>query len=108
MAAQEFHAHGFEEQYYYNSKKFGEVDLVIEKDGHVFPVEIKSGKDYVRHRAMNNIMTHPEFTIPKAIVLYNDNLSVEDSIIDTPIYMIMFIHKEKIKNFVFNLDLSCL
>jgi len=67
---------------------------MIEKNGNVFPVEVKSGKDYARHRALNNIMTHPEFTIPEAVVLCNDNLSVIKSVVYAPIYMMMFIHKE--------------
>ncbi len=48
VAAQERSAHGFP-LYYYNSKKFGELDFVIEGSGKVIPVEIKSGKDYYRH-----------------------------------------------------------
>lgn len=104
--AQEFHAHGFDEQYYYNSKKFGEVDLVIEKNGNVFPVEVKSGKEYARHRALNNIMAHPEFTIPEAVVFCNDNLSVVNSVVYAPVYMMMFVHKEAVANVVFQLDLE--
>lgn len=106
VVAQEFIAHGFEEIYYYNSKKMGEVDFVIEHNGKVFPVEVKSGKDYARHRALNNILNCPEYTIPEAIVLCNDNLSVKDKVIYAPIYMTMFIHKEQVANVQFSLDLS--
>ncbi|MBO5406383.1 MAG: ATP-binding protein [Bacteroidales bacterium] len=104
--AQEFHAHGFDEQYYYNSKKFGEVDLVVERNGNIFPVEVKSGKDYARHRALSNIMAHPEFEIPEAVVLCNSNLSVLNSVTYAPVYMMMFIHKEEMMNLKFSLDLS--
>lgn len=104
--AQEFHAHGFDEQYYYNSKKFGEVDLIVERNGNVFPVEVKSGKDYARHRALNNIMAYPEFDIPEAVVLCNNNLSVLDSVTYAPVYMMMFIHKEVMMDLKFSLDLS--
>ena len=104
--AQEFHAHGFDEQYYYNSKKFGEVDLIVERNGNVFPVEVKSGKDYARHRALSNIMAHPEFEIPEAVVLCNSNLSVLNSVTYAPVYMMMFIHKEEMMNLKFSLDLS--
>ena len=44
VAAQELTAHGYT-LYYYNSKKFGELDFVIERGGRVLPIEIKSGKD---------------------------------------------------------------
>ncbi len=57
VVAQELLAHGFDELYYYNSKKMGELDFILEYDGNVFPVEVKSGKDYSRHRALNNILT---------------------------------------------------
>ena len=66
VVAQELKAHGFEDIYYYNSKKFGEVDFVTELGGGVFPIEIKSGKNYSRHRALNNILDHGEYTIPNA------------------------------------------
>lgn len=32
--------------YYYNNKKRGELDFLIEYDGEVLPIEVKSGKDY--------------------------------------------------------------
>lgn len=106
VVAQELQAHGFEDLFYYNSKKLGEVDLIMERNGNVFPVEVKSGKDYTRHRALNNIMNHPEFTIPEAIVLCNDNLYVDDPVTYAPVYMMMFIYKEQVPDISFNLDLS--
>ena len=42
--------------YYYNNKKRGELDFLIEYDGEVLPIEVKSGKDYKVHRALSNIM----------------------------------------------------
>lgn len=98
--------HGFENLFYYNSKKMGEVDFVTEYNGNVFPIEVKSGKDYVRHKALNNILECEEYTIPEALVLCNDNLSIEGDIKYLPIYMIMFIYKEKPANVQFSLDLS--
>ena len=53
--AQELVAHGIV-PYYYNNKKRGELDFVIELEGKVLPIEVKSGKDYETHRAMSNIM----------------------------------------------------
>lgn len=43
-------------EYYFNSKQQGELDFVIELDGKVVPLEIKSGKDYKRHSALNNVL----------------------------------------------------
>ena len=47
--------------YYYNNKKRGELDFVIELDGKVLPIEVKSGKDYEVHRALSNIMDCKEY-----------------------------------------------
>lgn len=106
VVAEELLAHGFENLFYYNSKKMGEVDFVTEYNGNVFPIEVKSGKDYVRHKALNNILECKEYTIPEALVLCNDNLSIEGDIKYLPIYMIMFIYKEEPANVQFSLDLS--
>ncbi len=55
-------AHGYT-LYYYNSKKFGELDFVIEEGGKVLPIEIKSGKDYYRHNAMDNVLKQSDYGI---------------------------------------------
>lgn len=106
VVAQELLAHGFDELYYYNSKKMGELDFILEYDGNVFPVEVKSGKDYSRHRALNNILTCPEYDIPQAVVLCNNNFEVKDNVIYVPIYMIMFLQKEREIDMQFHLDLN--
>ena len=106
VVAQELHAHGFNDLYYYNSKKMGEVDFVVELNGEVCPIEVKSGKDYARHRALNNILNCKDYTIPQAIVLCNDNYSIKDKVSYMPIYMVMFINKEQPMNIKFSLDLS--
>lgn len=106
VVAQELLAHGFNDLYYYNSKKMGEVDFVVELKGAVFPVEVKSGKDYARHRALNNILDCHEYIIPESVVLCNDNYSVNNKVTYAPIYMVMFIHKEQPVDIKFSLDLS--
>ena len=56
--------------------------------------EVKSGKDYARHRALNNILDCSEYNIPESVVLCNDNYTQKDKVIYAPIYMVMFIHKD--------------
>lgn len=73
--AQELVAHGIV-SYYYNNKKRGELDFVIELGGKALPIEVKSGKDYETHRALSNIMDCNEYDLPEAIVFNNDNLQV--------------------------------
>lgn len=103
--AQELVAHGFE-PYFYNSKKRGEIDFVIENDGKVLPIEVKSGKGYVYHRALSNIMDCEEYDLPEALVLNNDNLTVEGRITYVPVYMVMFIVKSDPSVTQYRVDIS--
>ena len=94
-AAQELKAHGFD-LYYFNSKKQGELDFVIERGGDALPIEIKSGKDYQRHAALENVMGNKDYAIPVAFVFQNDNVSDNGKIVYLPIYMLMFLQKEEL------------
>ena len=94
-AAQELKAHGFD-LYYFNSKKQGELDFVIERGGDALPIEIKSGKDYQRHAALENVMGKKDYAIPVAFVFQNDNVSDNGKIVYLPIYMLMFLQKEEL------------
>ena len=103
--AQELHAHGFD-LYYFNSKKQGELDFVIEKNGEVMPIEVKSGKDYQRHNALTNVMANEEYQIRKAIVFSNTNVRQSGKILYLPIYMTAFLVREIPDNIVYTIDLS--
>lgn len=103
--AQELVAHGIT-PYYYNNKKRGELDFVIELDGKVLPIEVKSGKDYETHRALSNIMDCQEYDLPKAVVFYNGNLRVAGKIIYAPIYMSMFLEKNNAAPTFYKVDIS--
>ena len=106
-AAQELKAHGFE-LYYFNSKKQGELDFVIEYKGNVLPLEIKSGKAYTRHNALDNVLKDERYAIPQALVFCNENISTVDKIVYLPIYMIGFLENEKIDEYIYSIDLSAL
>lgn len=106
VVAQELRCHGFEDLYFYNSKKMGELDFVAELNGAVFPIEVKSGKDYTRHRALNNLIFNTEYDIPEALVLCNDNLSVDGNITYAPVYMLMFLVKNPSLDLNYTLDLT--
>lgn len=94
VVAQELQTHGFE-LYYYNSKKQGELDFLIEQSGVVLPIEVKSGKGYTRHAALNNVLSTGNYAIPQGIVLCNENVQVVENIVYYPIYMVMFLQKEE-------------
>lgn len=100
LAAQELRAHGYS-LHYFTSKKQGELDFVVEDKGQVLPIEIKSGKDYKRHRALNNVMNDAEYGISQAIVFSNANLEIEDNILYCPIYMLMYLQPEEIASPIF-------
>ncbi len=106
-AAQELKAHGFD-LYYFNSKKQGELDFVIEYKGNVLPLEIKSGKAYTRHNALDNVLKDERYAIPQALVFCNENISTVDKIVYLPIYMIGFLENEKIDEYIYSIDLSAL
>ena len=91
--AQELHAHGWKLRYF-NSKKQGEVDFLLEQDDEIIPLEVKSGKDYQRHSALNNVMKIKEYAIHRAIVLSNDNLAESGKVLYAPIYMTMFLYHQ--------------
>lgn len=96
IAAQELTAHGYN-CYYYNNKKFGELDFVIEHDGEVLPIEVKSGKDYKKHSALAQIMQNENYQLNEAVVFSNSNVERNGKIIYLPIYMLMFLEETEIE-----------
>ncbi len=97
VVAQELYSHGFGEKlFYYNSKKNGEVDFLIEYNNEVLPIEIKSGKpndmQVYNHSALNKLIN---LYSPKISYVFGDcNVKKEnENIWQFPIYMIMFIKK---------------
>lgn len=105
--AQELVAAGYA-PYYYNNKKRGELDFVIQENGSMLPIEVKSGKDYESHRALSNVLQCREFDIREALVLSGHNLSVNGPVVYAPIYMTMFLHREADIPTHYAIDLSAL
>ncbi len=93
--------------FYYNNKKRGEIDFLVELNNEVIPLEVKSGKDYKRHSALNNLLNNSGYNIRRAYTLSNGNLEIVDKVIYLPIYMIMYIKQNKnfeFKDYKINLD----
>ena len=105
VVAQELHSHGFD-LYYFNSKKQGELDFVIEKGGKVVPIEVKSGKDYQRHNALSNVMANSDYGIEQAYILCNDNVKADGCLLYMPIYLVMFLVRQTPINLVYKVDVS--
>jgi len=91
--AEELYSHGWA-LYYFNSKKQGELDFVLERDMEIIPIEVKSGKYFQRHNALVNVMQNEQYKLERAIVLCNDNLREDGQTLYAPIYMLMFIHQK--------------
>lgn len=77
--------------FFYNSHKSGELDFVIEYNMSVVPIEVKSGKDYTVHSALNKVIWNDDYKIKEAYVLSNGNIKREGRIHYIPIYMTMFL-----------------
>ena len=96
VVAQELAAHGFKLHYYDNKKK-GEVDFLIDDHGklNVLPIEVKSGKDYTQHSALTNFLETPDYGINRAIVFSNERKVFDKrGVIYLPIYYCMFLNDD--------------
>ena len=74
-------------------KTNGEVDFLIDDYDalSILPLEIKSGKDYTVHSAINKFLSVKDYHVKKGYVLSNEREIYEkDGIVYLPIYMIMF------------------
>ena len=90
--AQELKAH-YNKLFYYDNKQKGEVDFLVDDSSttSVLPVEVKSGKDYMVHSALNNLMAVPDYHIASSIVFSNDReVRTKGNILYLPIYYVMF------------------
>lgn len=92
VVAQELRAHGYD-LYYYDNKKNGEVDFLIDDADNLsnIPIEVKSGKDYTVHSALDRFISNEDYNVKRAYVLSNEReVFAEEGIIYIPIYYIMF------------------
>ncbi|MGM9859924.1 MAG: ATP-binding protein [Muribaculaceae bacterium] len=90
FVAQELKAHGYA-LYYFNNKRQGEVDFLVEHSGSVLPIEVKSGKDFKRHNALSNILSIDDYGIKRALVLSNGINEIAGKVAYMPVYMTMFL-----------------
>ena len=100
VVAQELCAHSYP-LFYYDNKTKGEVDFMIDDTQHlsVQPIEVKSGKDYQVHSALNSFTSDPNYKIEQGIVLSNSREVIKKGkILYLPIYFVMFIQKQDATN----------
>lgn len=93
VVASELIAHGHK-LFYYDNRTKGEVDFLIDDYDSLsaVPIEVKSGKDYTVHSALNAFVSNDDYHVKKAIVLSNEReITTKNKITYLPIYDIMFL-----------------
>ncbi len=96
VVAQELRAHGHK-LFYYDNRKQGEVDYLVDDHSAMtpHPIEVKSGKDYAVHSALNNLMKNPDYHILSGTVISNEREVHQDgSIMYMPVYFVMFMEND--------------
>ncbi|MBR1454499.1 MAG: ATP-binding protein [Lachnospiraceae bacterium] len=84
----------YDNLYYYDNKKNGEVDFLIDDYNNlsILPIEVKSGKDFTVHSAIDKFVKSKEYNVKKGIILSNDiEIKEEGSKIYMPIYYFMYL-----------------
>lgn len=92
VVASELIAHGFS-LFYYDNRSKGEVDYLVDDYTSLstVPIEVKSGKDYTVHSALNAFTQNEDYHIQKAFVVSNEReIMTKGKITYLPIYYIMF------------------
>ena len=93
VVASELAAHGHK-LFYYDNRNKGEVDYLIDDYDNLsaVPIEVKSGKDYTIHSALNNFVKNEDYHVKKAFVLSNERtIKTNGKIIYLPVYYVMFL-----------------
>lgn len=102
---QQLTANGLE-PYFCKKKNIGELDAVIEMGGKVVPIEVKSGKAYKAHKALDNFMNIPDYHLEKAYVLSAANLEQEGAVVYLPIYMCYLLKEREIGKLIVDLNME--
>ena len=92
VVASELIAHGYQ-LFYYDNRTKGEVDYLIDdyESLSAVPIDVKSGKDYTVHSALNTFVQNEDYYIKKAFVVSNERkVTTQGKVTYLPIYDIMF------------------
>ena len=103
--AQQLTANGLE-PYFCKKKNIGELDVLVEMGGKVVPIEVKSGKAYKAHKALDNFMKIPDYHIDRAYVLSAANVEQEGAVVYLPVYMCYLLKERKIEKLIVDLDME--
>ena len=105
IIAQELTSNGFKLRYF-DRKNLGELDFLIQKNNKLIVLEIKSGKDYHHHAALQKILYNEEWKIQCAYVFCTGNTEIDGKTTYFPLYMIQFLQQDSLPgSLVVNVDL---
>lgn len=90
VMAQQLQSQGIK-LYYFANKKYGEIDFIMQQGSKIVPLEIKSGNDYTKHKALDHIMAVEAWEIKKALVFCKSNIEQREGITYLPWYGVMFL-----------------
>lgn len=106
MFAQQLNSNGYA-LHYYDSKKTGEIDFVVQRGMSVDLVEVKSGGDYKKYPALQRMTAVDNWKFERCMVFCRSNVEKEDEIIYLPWYLITFYKMEEIpEQLIYQVDLS--
>lgn len=104
--AQNLKSNGFE-LHYFDSKKIGELDFVLQKGACIGLVEIKSGNDFKKHPAMRHALEVEQWKFGESMVFSKSNVEIDGEITYLPWYMIIFFNnKVELNELIYTVDLS--
>jgi len=104
--AQQLVTNGFN-LYFCKKKNLGELDFVIEMNGKVVPIEVKSGKNNKTHKSLEHFMKITEYHLERAFVLSTGNIEQVGNIIYLPIYMSYLLKEKKLMDtMIVDVDVS--
>lgn len=103
VVASELSAHGFR-LFYYDNRSNGEADFLINDYSTLsaVPIQVKSGKNYTVHSALNTLVNSGDDPVQSAFVLSNSQeIKTVGKITYLPIYHVMFFGSENAKPVIF-------
>ncbi|MGN0368684.1 MAG: ATP-binding protein [Wujia sp.] len=103
--AQQLTANGLE-PYFCKKKNIGEIDFAVEISGKVIPIEVKSGKAYKSHKALDKFMNVADYHLEKAYVFSVGNVETEGAVTYLPIYMCYLLKEQKLGQMIVDLDIA--
>ena len=82
------------------------MDFAIEMNGKVVPIEVKSGKAYRSHKALDHFMKVADYHLEKAYVFSVGNVEVDGVTTYLPIYMCYLLKEKRIGQMIVDLDMT--